>query len=135
MKCLLLYPINPLPDQQQLVFDSGPLCPRLGQDSSEELSHPNPWRAKEKPADLHSKVRPPIFSIFKLLSYSRKFHITDVKIHEAYDYILQQNDIALIKSSRFCLLGQQAIYIGENLFNVCECDKSFGRIDQIDMGN
>ena len=36
-------------------------------------------------------------------SLSRKFHITDVKIHEDYDYILQQNDIALIKSSRLCL--------------------------------
>ena len=115
MKCLLLYPINPLPDQQQLVFDSGPLCPRLGQDSPKELSHPNPWRAQEKPVDLHSKVQLPIFSIFELLSHSRKFHITDVKIHEAYDYILQQNDIALIKSSRLGLLGPQTIHIGETL--------------------
>ena len=36
-------------------------------------------------------------------SFSRKFHITDVKIHEDYNHTLQQHDIALIKSSKFLI--------------------------------
>ena len=92
--------LSPPTDWQQLVPNGRPLRPRLGQNSSEVVSHSPTWGAEEKPVDLQNKVQS---FLTVSSSLSRKFHITDVKIHEDYDYILQQNDIALIKSSRLCL--------------------------------
>ena len=92
--------LSPPTDQQQLVPNGRPLRPRLGQNSPEVVSYSSTWGAEEKPVDLQNKVES---CLTVSSSLSRKFHITDVKIHEDYDYILQQNDIALIKSSKLCL--------------------------------
>ena len=89
--------LSPPTDWQQLVPNGRPLRPTLGQDSSEVVTYSPTWGAEEKPVDLQNKVQS---CLTVSSSLSRKFHITDVKIHEDYDYILQQNDIALIKSSR-----------------------------------
>ena len=50
-------------DWEQHVPDGRPLCPRLGQNSSEDLPHPPPRRAEEKPVDLQSKVMSSLMSL------------------------------------------------------------------------
>ena len=52
-----------LTDWEQHVPNGRPLCPRLGQNCSEDLPHPADGCPEEKPVDLQSKVQ------FSLMSH------------------------------------------------------------------